>query len=165
MIRKAKKEDAARMVYINVTSWKKTYKDIFPSSFLDSLNPYDEAIIEKYSKKIDEYIVYEEKGQVLGFARYGINKKGYSNDYAEIYALYVDNEYHGKRIGTKLVNDIIKRLKNKYKYLLISTIKENSANEFYQKIGGKKIGNCYFNLENKEYEENIYQFDIIKNEQ
>ena len=62
--------------------------------------------------------------------------------------------------GTKLVKHVMKLIKGKYKYLLISTIKENKANEFYKKIGGKKVGECKFLLENKEYIENIYKFNI-----
>ena len=160
MIRKARKEDAISIVYINITSWKETYKNIFPKSFLDKLNPYDEESIQKCINKINEYIVYTKDNQVLGFARYGKNKKAYADDYGEIYALYVDNNHHGEKIGSKLVKNIIKRTKNKYKYLLISTIKDNTANEFYKKIGGKIIDKCIFKLENKEYVENIYKFDI-----
>ena len=50
--------------------------------------------------------------------------------------------------------------KGKYKYLLISTLKENSAKEFYKKIGGRKIDECNFVIEGKIYKENIYIFDI-----
>ena len=89
MIRKARKEDAISIVYINITSWKETYKDIFPKSFLDKLNPYDEESIQKCINKKNEYIVYTKDNQVLGFARYGKNKKDYADDYGEIYALYV----------------------------------------------------------------------------
>ena len=47
MIRKAKISDAKEIVCLNIKSWKETYKDIFPKSFLDNLNPYDENSIEK----------------------------------------------------------------------------------------------------------------------
>ena len=162
MIRKAKKEDATRIVYINITSWKETYKNIFPDTFLANLNPYDEINIEKCQNNISEYIVYEKDNQILGFARYGKNKKEYDDSYAEIYALYVDNNYHGQKIGTKLVNHIIKKISHKYKYLLISTLKNNTANKFYEKIGGEKIGTTDFILENKKYTENLYRFTCEK---
>ena len=162
MIRKAKKEDAARIVYINITSWQDTYKNIFPATFLDKLDPNDEKNIEKCQDKISEYIVYEKDNQILGFARYGKNKKGYDDSYAEIYALYVDNNYHGQKIGTKLVNHIIKKISHKYKYLLISTLKNNTANKFYEKIGGEIIDTTTFTLENKKYKENLYQFTCDK---
>lgn len=156
MIRKARTEDASSIVYINITSWKETYKDIFPKSFLDKLDPNDENNIQRCINNINEYIVYTKDNKVLGFARYGKNKKDYDDNYGEIYALYVDNNHHGEKIGSKLVNNILKRMT--YKYLLISTLKDNKANEFYKKIGGKYIGECKFTLEDKEYTENIYLY-------
>lgn len=156
MIRKAKTTDASSIVYINITSWKETYKSIFPTSFLDKLDPYDNVNIERCINNIGEYIVYTEDDKVLGFARYGKNKKDYDDNYGEIYALYVDNNHHGKKIGSKLVNHILKIMP--YEYLLISTLKDNKANEFYKKIGGKLIGECKFILEDKEYTENIYLY-------
>ena len=113
MIRDAQKEDASKIAYINAVSWKTTYKNIFPDSFLNNIDENDKNNIKKYMDKIDQYVVYEEEGKVLGFARYGMNKKGYNNEYAEIYALYIDNDYKGRKIGTKLVKYIINKLKNK----------------------------------------------------
>lgn len=158
MVRNAREEDAVSIVYINTNGWKNTYKNIFPDSFLDKLDPYDKTSVEKCINKINEYLVYtNDNNEVLGFARYGLNKKGYSDNYGEVYALYVDDKYKGKKIGTKLVNYILKNMK--YKYLLISTIKENSANIFYKKIGGKKISECNFTLDGKDYVENLYRFN------
>ena len=159
MLRKAKKEDADRISYINAMSWKTTYKNIFPDSFLNNIDENDKNNIRKCMDKINEYVVYEED-KVLGFARCGINRKGYNDEYAEIYALYIDNDYRGKKIGTKLVKYVLNMFNGKYKYLLISTLKENSANEFYKKIGGRKIDECNFVIEGKIYKENIYIFDI-----
>lgn len=50
--------------------------------------------------------------------------------------------------------------KKAYKHVLISTLKENSANIFYKKIGGKKIGECNFVLQRKTYLENVYVYDL-----
>ena len=97
MLRKAKKEDADRISYINAMSWKTTYKNIFPDSFLNNIDENDKNNIRKCMDKINEYVVYEED-KVLGFARCGINRKGYNDEYAEIYALYIDNDYRGKKL-------------------------------------------------------------------
>ena len=59
-------------------------------------------------------------------------KKDYGSSYSEIYVLYVDKDYQGLDIGKSLVNYIIKLLKNDFKYILVSTLKENSANAFYR---------------------------------
>ena len=160
IIRKANIEDAASIVYINTIMWKKTYKGIFPDDFLNNLDPYDEVIINKCKNKINEYAVYKIDNKVVGFIRYGLNRKNYDNTYAEVYALYIDSFYQRKGIGKELINYVFNELKNNYKYVLISTLQKNNANIFYQKIGGKYIGTCNFILEDNKYIENIYKFDL-----
>lgn len=45
-VRPAIETDALAIIQINIDGWKKTYKDIFPSTFLDELNnKKDESII------------------------------------------------------------------------------------------------------------------------
>ena len=160
MIRKARANDAEQINFINVSGWKETYNNIFPKDFLDSLNAYDEKNVQKIRDRIDQYVVCELDGKVVAMARYGKNKKDYDDSYAEVYALYVDSKYKNKKIGTQMINYILEELKNNYKYVLISTIKENSANEFYKKIGGEFIGNCEFKLKDNLYVENIYKYDL-----
>lgn len=160
MIRKANVSDAKRIVYINVIDWKKEYKNIFPKEFLDGLDPKSEKNIKRCIEDINQYIVYELNKKVVGFIKYGINKKGYDDSYAEIHMLYVDNNYKQKGIGTKLVNYVFNKLRNDYKHVLISTLKENSANIFYKKIGGKKICESKFIISDKIYLENVYVYDF-----
>ena len=59
-----------------------------------------------------------------------------------------------------LGNKKVAELKKEYNYLLISTLKENNANLFYQKQGEIKIDETVFKLENSEYIENLYKFDL-----
>ena len=159
MIREAKIEDAKAIVALNIKEWINTYKNIFPDDFLNNLKISDENI-EKCQKKIKEYIVYEIANKIVGFLRYAKNKKNYSEEYAEIYALYVNKTYQKKHIGSELIKYAFNTLKDNYKYVLISTLKENSANDFYQKIGGKFIGESEFLLNGKIYLENVYEFKL-----
>lgn len=92
--------------------------------------------------------------------KYGENKKDYNRTYGEIYALYVDSNFQYQNIGTKLVDYVLNEFKGKYKYALISTLKDNTANKFYQKIGGELIGESEFILENNKYKENVYRYKI-----
>ena len=77
-----------------------------------------------------------------------------------IYMLFIHNNYKQKGIGTKLVNYVFNKLRNEYKHVLISTLKANSANVFYKKIGGKKVGESKFEIKNKVYLENVYVYDL-----
>ena len=69
-----------------------------------------------------------------------------NDNYAEIYALYIDKEYQRKGIGTALINFAFENLKPNYKYVLISTLVQNDANLFYKKIGGKLIDKVKYPL-------------------
>lgn len=62
---------------------------------------------------------------------------------AEVYALYVKSSYKKMGIGKKLLEYTFAILKEKYTYILISTLKQNSANNFYLKCGGKHIGTFF----------------------
>ena len=64
-----------KIVYINVMSWKNTYKEIFPQSFLYNLDPTNSNIIQNCKNGINEYIICELNSKVVGFGRYGLNKK------------------------------------------------------------------------------------------
>lgn len=159
-IRQAEIDDAKEIVRINIKSWKDTYKNIFPNEILSNLDIKYEGTVEKCINKINEYIVATIDNKVVGFVRFGMNKKGYSEEYSEIYALYVDNEFRSNNIGKKILEYAFNTLKNNYKYCLISTIIENRANSFYQKNGGTKIAESDFELLDKQYKENVYLFTL-----
>ena len=160
MVRKARKEDDKEIVFINVSCWKESYKGIFPQDYLDNLDVNNLESIRKCENKISEYVVYEKDGQIIGMARYGKNQKDYGDSYGEIYALYVRPDFQRQRVGTELVQYVFNELKKNYKYVLISTLKENKANDFYKKIGGKFMGESDFILDKKIYKENIYKFNL-----
>ena len=159
-IEKAQIEDAKSIVEINIKEWKNTYKGIFPNKFLENLSKTEEESIEKCKNKINEYIVSKINKRIAGLLRFGKNKKEYNDNYAEIYTLYVDKDYQRKGIGTALINFAFENLKPNYKYVLISTLVQNDANLFYKKIGGKLIAKVNFSLENNEYEENLYEYEL-----
>lgn len=163
IIRNAKIEDAESIIRINIDGWKETYTGIFPSNILENLELKKEESIVKCKNKISEYIVCEINNKVVGFLRFGKNRKNYYDNYGEIYAIYVDYNYQRMKAGKKLLDFAFKLLRKSYKYVLISTLEDNSANIFYQKCGGKQIGTCNFKLEDNEYKENLYLFTLAIN--
>lgn len=160
IIREAQVKDVESIVNININGWIETYRGIFSDEFLDSLNEKKIKNMENCKSKINEYIVCEIENKVVGFLKFGKNKKNYNEKYAEVYALYVDSKYKRMGIGRKLLEYSFNKLKDSYDNVLISTLQENSANKFYKKCGGKQIDTCYFKLGNNEYKENLYLFDL-----
>ena len=158
--REAVEKDAESIVNTNINGWIETYRGIFPNDYLKKLEQKKSESIEKCKNKINEYIVFEVENKVVGFLRYGKNKKDYNDKYAEVYALYVDSKYKKRGIGRKLLEYSFSKLKDVYDNVLISTLQENSATKFYEKCGGRQIGTCCFKLDNNEYKENLYLFEL-----
>lgn len=161
-VRKATTSDAESIAKINVSSWQKTYKDIFPEEFLDSLSN-EESIkntvlrMQENIKNENNYLVAELNNDVVGFCKIGKSTKGNYEDYGEIIALYVKNEEVKKGIGKQLFIAANSLLKETYDNNIVSCIRENPSNDFYKKMGCIFIEECDFNLKDNIYKENLYK--------
>ncbi len=159
---KATASDAENIAKINVSSWQKTYKGIFPKEFLDSLSN-DESLkntilrMQENIKKDNNYLVAKLNDKVVGFCKIGSSTKDNYKNCGEIIALYVKNEEIKKGIGEQLFIAANNLLKETYDYNIVSCIKENSSNNFYKKMGCVFIEECDFNLNGNIYKENLYK--------
>lgn len=161
-IRKALTKDAEAITKINITSWQKTYENIFPADFLNSLSDIESLNnnIERKKeniKKDNNYLVAELNNEIVGFCKIGKSTKEKYKNYGEIIALYVKNEEVGKGIGKQLFIKANKLLKETYENNIVSCIKENPSNNFYKKMGCSFLEECDFNLKGTIYKENLYK--------
>jgi len=161
-IRKAIISDVESIAKINVSSWQKTYVDIFPSDFLDSLSDEESlnnTIIRMQDniKNENNYLVAELNSEVVGFCKIGKSSKENFENYGEIIALYVKNNEVKKGIGEQLFITANNLLKETYENNIVSCIRENPSNNFYIKMGCILIGECDFNLKGTVYKENLYK--------
>lgn len=160
-IRKAIVSDGESIAKINISSWQKTYKDIFPKEFLDCLSD-EESLkntilrMQGNIKKDDNYLVAEFNNEVVGFCKIGKSTKENYENYGEIIALYVKNEEVKKGIGKQLFIAANNLLKETYENNIVSCIKENLSNNFYKKMGCVLLEECDFNLKGVIYKENLY---------
>ncbi len=160
-IRKAIVSDGESIAKINISSWQKTYKDIFPKEFLDCLSD-EESLkntilrMQENIKKDNNYLVAEFNNEVVGFCKIGKSTKENYENYGEIIALYVKNDEVKKGIGKQLFIAANNLLKETYENNLVSCIKENLSNNFYKKMGCVLLKECDFNLKGVIYKENLY---------
>lgn len=161
-IRKAVVSDAESIAKINVSSWQKTYKDIFPKEFLDCLCN-EESLkntilrMQENIKKDNNYLVAELNSEVVGFCKIGKSSKENFENYGEIIALYVKNSEVKKGIGEQLFITANNLLKETYDNNIVSCIRENPSNDFYKKMGCILVGKSDFNLKGTIYKENLYE--------
>lgn len=165
IIRDAKLEDLKQTAEIVVRGWKTAYRGIIDDEYLDNL-----SIDSRYQKMLKNYkengfIVAEKDNEIVGFCRY---KTG--NDYGERFpsvdcelcALYVKPEFKRKGIGKKLVNYVKEEFKKAgFSQMILWCFKENyPSRAFYEKIGGGYCGENTIEIENKEYKEVAYTYNL-----
>ena len=163
MIREANTGDAERIVRIHLNSWRSTYSNVFPKEVFDKQESEYDARVENIKKAIrngtSNYALLEEDKIVKAFICYGDARGDKYKDYKEIYSIYIEDNNQKKGYGTKLIKycfDIFK--KEGYKRVIIRCLKENTANEFYQKIGGKVVELEHSSVHGIDITECVYEF-------
>ncbi|MBO0603095.1 GNAT family N-acetyltransferase [Sporosarcina sp. E16_3] len=164
LIRKAEVEDAAGIAKVQVDSWRTTFKGIVPDDFLEGLS-YDkrEPIWKRAVMENNLYIAEDENGHVIGFSVGGKERTGnYEAFPGELYSIFILKEHQGTGIGRLLVKSVVDDLKKKKLFsMLIWVIEENPACQFYELLGGKKIGTREIEIGGKKLREIAYGWDDI----
>lgn len=166
LIRKATYDDIKGMAKVNVDSWRVTYKNIVPDTYLDSMS-YD--LREKsFQKALDDeqVIVYaaKEDEEVVGYIIGGKNREieEFPAYEGEVYALYILEEFHGRGIGKELVSKLFDELKARgIQHVMVKVLKDNSAKLFYQRLGAKYVDVTCFEISHSKLAEEVYGWDNL----
>jgi len=139
IVRKAKPEDAKRVVEINVIGWHTAYKGLVPDDFLDKWQVTNRRI-EKFRAYIEEnegvFLIAEEKGLVIGYLYGGKNTRDVAIPFKyEVHGLYVDPDFQRQGAGRLLLAKFKEQIQNQAFFL--HAMKGNEkAMTFYIKAGG-----------------------------
>lgn len=132
-----RKSQAERMK-MNITEMKKEHLD----SLITDLKEYDEfwnekTLIDEFENENSEYFVLIEEEKIIGFAGLWFNV-----DEAHIMNITVKKEYRKKGFGTKLLQFLIERAKEKNKKCITLEVREdnNPAILLYEKLNFEKVG-------------------------
>ena len=139
-IRKAKQEDAERIIDINIEVWNTTYKNLISQEIIDKLQYKNKERIDKSKKRIKEknntYVALV-NGEIVGFSTYGRSRNNNYPNAGEIYAEYILEGYQGLGIGRKLAIMCMQELLNEgYTELVTACLNGNPSNEFHKSLGG-----------------------------
>lgn len=161
-IRKEKREDVFDIAHIVTVEWNSTYRGIVSDSELQRLKETEEERAKKadeFDEKNNKCFVAVIDNKVVGFANYGVTDDPDFENTAEIYALYVLDDYHGLGIGRKLVNATVEEFKKQgFNKMIICCLKGNPFNEFYKHIGGKYVKDGVYKRLN--LPDSVYYFEI-----
>lgn len=165
IIRDVEPQDIDIITDINIECWKKCYSGIIDEDYLENIDRENRFLNMTRTIENNRFVVAEDDGRVLGFCRYVLNN-GFSPNFdeidAEVCALYVDVNFQNKGIGTKLLEYVLEDLKkNGKKKIIIWCLKKNeNARLFYSKMGGTVYSERKVKIEDKEYDEIAYKYDI-----
>jgi ribosomal protein S18 acetylase RimI-like enzyme len=134
IIRKAETEkDLKGKAYVHWKSWHEAYPGILDKSYLDRMTL--EKCEEIALKFPDHLLIAEDDGKVIGFVSYGDCRDEDLADTGEIYAIYILEEYYGQGIGSRLMKEALKELKDP-SLTVVWVLKENCrAIRFYERFG------------------------------
>jgi len=144
-VRDAVPDDALPIAQVHVDTWRTAYAGILADAYLASLSVDERA--EKWRKRLDAppagyfCFVALEGERVIGFVDGGPVRGGHAPHRGEIYAFYVLPEEHRRGVGRALVGAAFTRLRSDDRLpILIWVLGANPAVGFYERIGGRRVG-------------------------
>ncbi|WP_125722440.1 GNAT family N-acetyltransferase [Flavobacterium ustbae] len=138
-IQKAKPED--HIILTEITKKSKAFWGYSKEQIL----AWDKhlTITSAYIQKNPVFNLVEEK-QIIGYYSYLKEE----NNQVKLDNLFLLPEYIGKGFGTLLMNDFLQRMRNE-KCQKIILDSEPNAEQFYQKLGFKKVGEFETSIKNR----------------
>jgi ribosomal protein S18 acetylase RimI-like enzyme len=138
MIRQAQPEDSEAIALVHVRGWQAAYRDVFPEEVLAGLSVEQRA--QMWRGQIASggaVIVAEENGIVQGFAAVGPPQDEDSEDFGELYAIYVAPSRWGRGIGGELCGAAEEALRGRgFREAILWVLEDNPrACGFYEARG------------------------------
>jgi len=163
-IREAIMGDAEGIARVHVDSWRTTYKDIVPESYLQQLSYEQRA--ENWRRGIGHnalYVAEDENNKIVGFATGGKERTGKYEAEGELYAIYLLQDVQGLGIGKKLTRKIAENLKEQgFNSMLVWVLEQNPSKAFYESLGGTTIDTIWIDIGGEEFKEIAYYWDNIE---
>lgn len=164
-IREAKLSDAEAIARVYVDSWKSTYKNIIPDSFLERMT-YEKRIpqwINNISRD-DNYVYVAETndGEIVGVADGGKRETNQFENSGDLTSIYISEEYQGQGIGKKLVERLFSKLKELgYQRIFVEVLDDNKSKLFYEKLGAEFYELTTTEVQGKELNLVIYEWKDV----
>lgn len=146
-IRNARPDDVPAIAKVHVDSWRATYRDVLPKSYLNDLSYDARETMWAGAFGADSrsfLVVAEDLGRVVGFAAGGeahrdtLESRLYSG---ELYAVYMLESYQRRGLGRRLVVGVAETLIARGMDSMITwVLEDNAACRFYERLGGERLG-------------------------
>jgi ribosomal protein S18 acetylase RimI-like enzyme len=146
VIRRATAEDSGAIARVQVDTWRTTYREIVPQSFLDAMEivPRAEYWRGHVAAGTSHVLVAERNGKVCGFIS-GCPLREPLSDFdgesvAEIAAIYIEFEAQARGYGRAMVQRLAQDLmRDGLKSAVVWVLERNPACGFYGRLGGELV--------------------------
>jgi GNAT superfamily N-acetyltransferase len=149
-IRRASIRDSAGIARVQVDSYRTAYAGILPQAYLDRFT-YEEQEQDwcdlLSSRKQDIVYVAEDAGEITGYALGRAAQSEIEQYDSELVALHVRRPHQQRGSGRQLVAMIAEQLRQQgCSALMLWVLAANPARSFYERLGGKLVGERRVNL-------------------
>lgn len=141
-IRRAEPGDAPGIAAVHGAAWTGAYAGVIPHKALGAmLARRGEAWWSNAIRRATSILIAEMGGRIVGYATYGRNRVRELSQQGEIYELYVEPEYQGVGLGSRLFAAAREALSaHDLDGLVVWALEDNSgAVSFYQGLGGRDL--------------------------
>ena len=141
-IRRASRQDAAAIAYVQVASWRSTYAGIVPDTYLAAMDP--EALARMWDLLIeagkDFFFVAEDESGVFGFISGGPIRESVDAYDAELHTVYLLRDRQGHGTGRLLVETLVREMRAaEFRSMIVWVLAQNPAVHFYKRLGAIEI--------------------------
>jgi ribosomal protein S18 acetylase RimI-like enzyme len=166
LVRPAAVSDADAIGVLHVQAWLETYAGILPADLLASFSRVRRA--EAWRGLLNRgnpgLFAAEEAGSVVGFGLCGSQRTVTLSNYCgEIYAINVLRCSQGRGLGRALMTAMAQSLRDRgISSLTLLVLAANiSARQFYQRLGGRVIGEVTTNFGSVHLPEQVFCWDDL----
>ncbi|WP_274310152.1 GNAT family N-acetyltransferase [Solibacillus daqui] len=164
IIRIAQLEDAANIAKVHVDSWRTTYKNIIPQSFLDKLS-YEQrtTLWQNNMANLDRNIfVAETNDEIIGFV---VGEKRDTNTEpgaTDLSAIYLFEQWQGKGVGKLLLKQIMHTFKEQgFHKVYVEVLADNKSREFYKYYGAEYVKTIPITIGGVTIDEEVYVWNSV----
>ena len=155
VVRDANEQDFLNLSALAIQVWLHTYatdgvRDAISGFVLSEFTP--EVFRRIHESESQQILVAIHDGHLVGFVTVALDSRcGVEGiDGFEVKTLYVQEHFHGKGIGTTLLDEAARRYGESL--WLTTWIKNTPAIGFYEAYGLARVGTAYFHLEGEAHE-------------
>jgi len=142
-IRPARASDSAAIGRVYVDSWRTSYAGLLPDDYLSRLSYLEQESawrLQLARPGLATFVAEERPGELVGFASGGPERTGRCNYFAELYTLYLLEDYQGRGIGRALVGEFAQRIMRVgLRSMMVWVLQGNPSRRFYAALGGEPL--------------------------